>query len=390
MKNAYACLLLFCAASLSAQDYPPGQSYFGANNYIEYIPGNLPLILTAPHGGSLTPASIPDRDCDGCSYLKDTYTQELARRVADAFETNTGCRPHLIINRLHRKKLDANRDIAEAADGDPQAEQAWQDYHAFIDAARYQVWHQFGKGLYVDVHGHAHTIQRNELGYLLAKSELQLPELSLDALASESSLRYLVDHNVQDLSLSELLRGEDSFGALLSAKGYPSVPSPDDPFPQDSDPYFDGGYNTARYSSRDGGTIDGFQIECNGTGERDNLPNVNRFGDSLAVALQEFLGLHLFGDAAALLCPTVPAAPEAFAIYPNPYCTYFYMNVEDGSGAAWSAEVYDFYGNLLRQYDELLPGVPQKVAFKNPRNVFVVLRKNGIPAALKAVPCSCR
>ena len=30
--------------------YVPGQSYFGRNNYIEYLAGNAPVILSAPHG----------------------------------------------------------------------------------------------------------------------------------------------------------------------------------------------------------------------------------------------------------------------------------------------------------------------------------------------------
>ena len=36
-----------------------------ANEYIEYIPGTLNIILSAPHGGGLQPDEIPDRDA-GC------------------------------------------------------------------------------------------------------------------------------------------------------------------------------------------------------------------------------------------------------------------------------------------------------------------------------------
>ena len=45
----------------AAQSYVPGQTYFGGSQYTEYRAGNLPIIVTAPHGGSLTPPSIPDR-----------------------------------------------------------------------------------------------------------------------------------------------------------------------------------------------------------------------------------------------------------------------------------------------------------------------------------------
>ena len=46
--------------------YKAGQSYFGRNGYVEYIAGNTPVILSAPHGGALTPTTIPDRTASAC------------------------------------------------------------------------------------------------------------------------------------------------------------------------------------------------------------------------------------------------------------------------------------------------------------------------------------
>lgn len=42
-------------------DYLPGVSYFGRRDYVEYIPGELPVVLSVPHGGALTPTEISDR-----------------------------------------------------------------------------------------------------------------------------------------------------------------------------------------------------------------------------------------------------------------------------------------------------------------------------------------
>jgi hypothetical protein len=53
--------------TVSAQSFIPGVSYFGRSNYIQYVAGDLPMIISAPHGGSLTPSEIPDRDCTGIS-----------------------------------------------------------------------------------------------------------------------------------------------------------------------------------------------------------------------------------------------------------------------------------------------------------------------------------
>ena len=35
--------------------------YYGREEYIEYHPGNIPIILSVPHGGWLIPDEIPDR-----------------------------------------------------------------------------------------------------------------------------------------------------------------------------------------------------------------------------------------------------------------------------------------------------------------------------------------
>jgi hypothetical protein len=380
--------------AVSGQNYTPGTSYFGANNYVEYVAGNMPIILSAPHGGLLSPAAIPDRACSGCSTVNDFNTQELARAVANALHARTGCWPHLVINRLHRRKLDANRDLPEAADGNPVAGQAWMDFHEFLGAAKNEVNLQFGKGFYVDLHGHAHSIQRLELGYLLYSDELQLSDATLNQskYTGYSSIRQLAFANPQNLSHAELLRGEKSFGALMAGRGYPATPSPEDPFPADTDDYFSGGYNTARYSSYAGGTIDGLQIECNRTGVRDSLSQVLRFADSLAVTLLEYMQEHYFGSLTGALCANVGVLENTntwqMAVSPNPYCRSFDISHSDSS-AVWQAEIFDFYGNLLF-VKPIPPNLPVKIAFAQPKNAFVVLRRNGEIVAAKTMLYYCR
>ncbi|MEV0690131.1 hypothetical protein [Streptomyces sp. NPDC050388] len=81
--------------------------------------GNLPVIFTAPHGGSLTPEDIPARSSATCGpktvTQTDLNTQDLARQIQQAFFAKTGKYPHVVINRLARSRLDANRDIGAAA-----------------------------------------------------------------------------------------------------------------------------------------------------------------------------------------------------------------------------------------------------------------------------------
>jgi len=397
-KNFLFLLGWAVSTAVVAQPYIPGQAYFGANNYIEYLAGNLPLIISVPHGGILLPASIPDRDCDGCSYARDINTQELARAVYEAVHDQTGCWPHVIINRLHRRKLDANRDLPEAADGNPQAELAWTEFHQYIDAAKEATQLQFNKGFYIDLHGHAHDIQRLELGYLLTAAQLRYSDDSLNTsvLQSKSSIRFLIGHNLGHLTHAQMLRGPQSLGDLLMQRGIPSVPSSSDPYPEIGEAYFNGGYNTARHSSLPGGSIDGVQIESHWDGFRDNTANIARSADSLGAVLLNYFRLHYFGPLADDLCGSLavppdwtPTVPPLFEIFPNPYCAEFYIRHHDTSGAKWTAQVFDFYGNLLR-IKNLEPDVPIEIVPKKERNMYVVLLRNGQVVMMQAVLGSCR
>src|SRR5687768_2585032 len=166
------------AFAIPAGPYVPGQSYFGRNQYIEYIAGNAPIILSAPHGGSLTPAEIPDRTDTSCggtaTTVRDLNTIELVLAMQQRYHARYGAYPHVILNRLHRVKLDANRPVAEAACGDAEAKTAFYEFQDFITMARNTVLQSPGKGWYMDMHGHGHAIQRLELGYLLSAAQLDL------------------------------------------------------------------------------------------------------------------------------------------------------------------------------------------------------------------------
>lgn len=399
MKSTLLLPLLFLSLVSTGQSqiFIPGQSYFGTNGYVEYLAGNLPIIITAPHGGLLNPSSIPDRDCVGCSTVNDFNTQELARAFAMAVHEKTGCWPHVIFNKLHRRKLDANREITEAADGNPSAALAWNEFHEFIETAKNQLLPVFGKGIYIDLHGHGHSIQRLELGYLLSQSELQLADNELDetSFINQSSIRRLATDNAQKLSHTELLRGPLSFGTLLSKRGYPATPSLADPFPEPGEDYFNGGYNTSRHSSYPYGSLDGLQIECNRVGIRDSMHNVLRFADSLSTAVFEFLQLHYFGETEAALCSTDTIAAlvpltDAFEIFPSPYCVNFFVKKTDEAAPGnWTCEVYDFYGNLLKmnplEDDEAL-----EISPRNRENVLVVFRRDGQIAGMQVVFRFCR
>lgn len=270
--------------------YEPGKSYFGRSNYVEYIAGDMPVIFSAPHGGGLKPAEIPDRK-DG-EFTSDAHTEELARTVQQVFHNCFGHYPHVIICRLERHKVDCNRDLEEGAGDAPGARQAWHDYQRFIETARSNVLASTGKGFYIDLHGQSNPIKRVELGYCLTDSQLTNADsvLNQPAYVSRSTLRALAQRT--RLPFSELLRGTNSFGALLAAKGYPAVPSPAMPNPGPGNCYFDGGYNVRRHCSANGSAIDGLQMEVNYAGVRDTASNRTNFSLALAQVLDSFFRNH--------------------------------------------------------------------------------------------------
>jgi uncharacterized protein YwbE len=206
----------------------------------------------------LEPDQIPFRTYGVTT--QDRQTQELARAVAAALFGRSDGRPHLIINRLHRNRLDANREIEEAAQGSVYAEWAWAEHHGFIDAAKQKVVQQYGRGLYLDLHGHGHDIQRLELGYLLRSSDLGLPDSLLDdpELINQSSIRRLALDAAA--GFVELVRGATSLGGLLAQQGF--------------------------------GMISGIQIEVHWVGARDSTSSQAAFADALALVLETYLATH--------------------------------------------------------------------------------------------------
>ena len=273
--------------------YTPGTAYFGTDRYIEYLAGDLPVIFSAPHGGALEPAGIPARTPGACggqaTTVTDANTEELARQIRTAFFSRTGRYPHVVINRLDRSRLDANRDIVEGACGNAAAERAWREYHAFLDAARARVAADQGRGWYTDVHGHGHAIARLELGYGLSATTLRRSDAELNSgLTFETSSSIRTFWQQSPLSLSAALRGPTALGTLLTSAGYPSVPSAQDPAPDAGEDYFSGGYNTGRHACADGGPICGVQLEAN-SGVRSSASSRSSFAIAIAATYAQYL-----------------------------------------------------------------------------------------------------
>ena len=271
-----------------------GAVHFDANKWTEVIVGDMPLVISVPHGGALNPDEIPDRVCKGAVTVTDGRTIQTVRAIEAAFLEKYNKRPYIVISHLSRKKVDQNREIEIATCGNALAKQGWNTFHASIDTALADAVKQFGHAVYIDFHGQSHPNLRLELGYSLTKENLQAiyEGKEIDQAKRTSMQNYLRKHT--DVTLQELLFGDRAFGSLIYALGAAATPAAQDPHPVADEAFFSGGYNTRRYTSERHPEVYGWQIEANNKGIRDTEENRKTFAFVFVQAFTEFMETNPF------------------------------------------------------------------------------------------------
>ncbi len=256
-------------------------------NYIKYLQGTLPIIISAPHGGTLKPEYIPDRIYGKKG--KDKYTDLLTQDIALEFYKQTDKYPYIIVLELARKKLDANREIKEAAQDNQEAIKIYNAYHSTIQNFIKEVKQKFNKGLYIDLHGHSHPNSYIEFGYLLDNDILKLTDNEIIKYQELSSIKNL--SKISKEPFIEQIKGETSLSGIMSKKGYKSIPSQDIPYALD-DKYFKGAYSTKKYGSYYGGSINGIQVEFPRIGFRDTQEHRQKLAKDFVESIIEFILIH--------------------------------------------------------------------------------------------------
>lgn len=294
LVGASACFVVACSADgggagpITPPLPPPPPApapVYDVTAWVTSSDGTIPVVIVAPHGGDLNPDSLPFRSCSGCVTGNDLNTQALALEIAAAFERRIGARPFVVINRLHRSRFDGNREQAEATDSYAPLFPVWDHWQASIDSARVRAARLHPRAILIDLHGHGHAIPRLELGYLISATQLRLGDDGLLAHVGNSSVARLHQLKAAGDTGAMLIRGPRALGSRLVALGVPAVPSDATPAPLVGEEYFNGGYNTLRHGSRDGGAVDAIQIESHYTGIRDTAANREAFAEKLVTAL---------------------------------------------------------------------------------------------------------
>ena len=258
-----------------------------SKNEVEYIQGSLPIIISAPHGGTSNPNDIPNRDSG--VFDMDDYTKELTYEILEEFFIQTKCYPHTILMNLSRKKVDANRAINEATSDHYKSISSYKSFHTFIETAKIKVDKKFQKGLYIDIHGQSHEHQHIEFGYLLFNDTLKLGDEELIKHQKLSSIKTL--GKFSDKGFVEQLKGSSSLSGLMHKREFKSIPSVDTPYAKCGN-YFEGAYNTKIYSSQDNGNISSIQAEFPFLGCRDTKENRQKTAKAFVESLVEYMKIH--------------------------------------------------------------------------------------------------
>jgi len=255
-------------------------------NHIKYYQGDIPLILSAPHGGEFEPTDIENRTSG--VFDMDDFTAELTVEIIKEFQNSIGKTPYAVIADISRVKVDLNRKENEAYE-DINAKKVYDQFHTFIQDSEKIIDQKYGKGLYIDIHGQSHPKGYLEFGYLLVNDILKHPDDFLKTYKNTTSIKTL--SKFSNDSFLEQLKGANSMGTLMCNEGYDSIPSTKIPYAVD-DNYFEGAYDTIRYGSLKGGNISGIQIEFPYKDIRDSDENIKKCAKSFVKTIIKFMEIH--------------------------------------------------------------------------------------------------
>ncbi len=263
---AFALLVLSSAAPRAADEA----------SLVDVRPGTLPILLTAPHGGSAEVPGVEPRTIDGRSkpgwtfvITTDLGTDVITEAIAGEIEKITGKKPYVVIARFDRRFIDANRRPQIAYDG-AAAKPVYDHYHRVIRGFVDEIRSRHGQGLLIDVHGQSKmrnamvrgTLNGRTITHLLARSGAQA------------------------------MTGPDGLFGQLETQGFVVFPANGVAIGGTSeDPGFKGGHTVARYGSHRPDGIDAVQLEIGADlRRRDELHST---GQRVGRAVAAFHAAHL-------------------------------------------------------------------------------------------------
>jgi len=255
-------LLLLSSAGLLAQSAGKTPA-----NLVYFQKGDVPVIITAPHGGTNAINNVITRP-NGV-LLRDDGTYELALLVNEELtKLLKGRKPYVVAARFHRKYIDANRAAEEAYES-PAAKAIYEDYHQHIRDSVAETRRRFGgEGLLVDLHGQARDAASIFRGTANGLTVMRLIQMQGEA----------------------AFTGTNSLLGRLALAGYQIVPPNTPPGKPPEDRSYNGGFTVRTYGSHREDGLDAIQLEL---GSKLRRADRKRFAADLAGAIVAFQENHL-------------------------------------------------------------------------------------------------
>gem|GEM_PF-1507209 len=149
-------------------------SILETENLVSFKEGNIPVLITVPHGGTKKPEDIhvsrteskgyKPRDTEKFSTQCDENTYEMGFRLAEKLKEKIGLQPYFVAAEFDRKYVDVNRDNRllgpmeipheNHAYDSPVGQKYYDFYHEKIRQYVADIRHHFkNEGLLFDIHG---------------------------------------------------------------------------------------------------------------------------------------------------------------------------------------------------------------------------------------------
>jgi N-formylglutamate amidohydrolase len=231
--------------------------------------GDIPIILSAPHGGRTAIPGVPPRRGEGATDFKsarDENTLELAEMIASEIEKQLRGKPYLVIAKFERRFADVNRSVEMGVESE-QAKPYYRAYHEILADDTKDLAKKWKRGLLLDIHGQA----AHPAALVRGTNNGQTVELLLQRFGPAS------------------LTGPKSIFGAFEGMGFAVVPPTASNDKEDN--RFVGGYTVRTYGSHQGSGIDAIQLEF-GSDLREKSA-LKKTASSIAEALAIFCRAYL-------------------------------------------------------------------------------------------------
>lgn len=236
---------------------------YACSDYIYYQEGNVPILLTSPHGAGKTQLlpGVPARqggDFKRFVNRADQYTDKLTWSIAESLKQN-GFRPFVVVAGVHRSQIDFNRPPEQAYET-VQAEHCYRYYHQRLRQAIDNIQHSWQHGFMLDVHGQS-------------KYDYEI----LRGTRNKETIDQLIQRFGTDVS-----EEKNGFFTVLREKKYDIHPKPNK-----RERYYYGGFTLRQYGSHLSNGIDAMQVEI-GRAIRKNKERREKMAVDIAEAITRF------------------------------------------------------------------------------------------------------